>query len=286
MLKTYYREEFDGVAVGRVERDQDFTSKLGFYHNEYQIQYIFKGERFFFYEGECYRMGEGSIALIDKPQIAKTCIIGGKYHDRMLIEIREDILVSLGNFLGVDLTGLFAAHHGVYQVGELPEAVGILENVEKLIREDKSDTRTAKVKTEVLQILLQHEKWDHCKGGKFLEQGIKIHADKQRRVHQVADYIAEHFREIGSVEDLTTRFYMSSAYLCRIFKEVTNFTISEYINLYRMAAGRTLLADEKYSMTEIANMLGYDSLTYFERVFKKQIGMTPLQYRKQITRQR
>ena len=286
MLKTYYREEFDGMAVGRVARDQDFTSKLGFYHNEYQIQYILKGERFFFYEGECYRMGEGSIAFIDKRQIAKTCIIGGKYHDRMLIEIREDILIAMGSFLGVDLTGLFASHHGVYRFGELPEVTGILEQVEKLILEDHSDTRGAKVKTEILQLLLRHNEWENNRSGKFLEQGIRIHADKQRRVHQVADYIADHFREISSVEDLTSRFYMSSAYLCRIFKEVTNFTISEYMNLYRIAAGRTLLSDEKYSMTEIANMLGYDSLTYFERVFKKQIGMTPLQYRKQITRQR
>ena len=75
---------------------------------------------------------------------------------------------------------------------------------------------------------------------------------------------------------------MSKAYLCRIFREVTNFTISEYINLYRIAASKQFLMKEEMSMAEIANRLGYDSLTYFERVFKKQMTVTPLQYRKSI----
>jgi AraC-like DNA-binding protein len=40
--------------------------------------------------------------------------------------------------------------------------------------------------------------------------------------------------------------------------------------------------DESMSMGEIANRLGYDSLTYFERVFKKQMTVSPLQYRKSV----
>ncbi len=98
----------------------------------------------------------------------------------------------------------------------------------------------------------------------------------------MADYIAENYDKIGSVSMLADQFYMSKAYLCRIFKEVTNFTISEYINLYRIVASKQYLMDENMSMGEIANRLGYDSLTYFERVFKKQMTVSPLQYRKSV----
>ena len=73
---------------------------------------------------------------------------------------------------------------------------------------------------------------------------------------------------------------MSKSYLCRVFREVTNFTISEYVNLYRIAQSKILLLEENRTVAEVAAMLGYDSLTYFERVFKKNLSLTPLQYRK------
>ena len=135
MYSINYRKEFDGVAVGRVERNQDFTSKLGFYHNEYQIQYIFKGERFFFYNGCCYRMNAGTLTLIDKSQIAKTCIIGGKYHDRMLIEMKESYIAPVSELLGVDVKSFFRKHHGVYQVGDNECVQTILSGIERLIKE-------------------------------------------------------------------------------------------------------------------------------------------------------
>ena len=74
---------------------------------------------------------------------------------------------------------------------------------------------------------------------------------------------------------------MSRAYLCRIFKEVTNFTVSEYVNLCRIAASREYLLNREMTMTEIANRLGFNSLTYFERVFKQLMSVTPGEYRKQ-----
>ena len=280
MYRIFYREEYEGLGIGRVERDQDFTTSLGFYRNEFQIQYIFRGERLFFCEGECYRMTEGCLAFIDKKKIAKTCIIGGKYHDRLLIEMKESSFTYLGELLGIDLEAFFSTHHGVYNVGGNPVFREILERLEDIILHDDSEMKAARIKTEVLQIILRQKEWENLRCGRFSEQGLEPHVEKHKRVHQVADYIAENYKSIDSVDELASRFYMSDSYLCRIFKEVTNYTISEYINLYRIAAGRMMLQDEKYNMTEIANLLGYDSLTYFERVFKKQVGMTPLQYRK------
>ena len=284
MYSSFYREKFNGIAVGRVARSQDFTAKLGFYHNEYQLQYIFDGERYFFVDGVCYRMKKGCLAIIDKKMIAKTCIIGGKYHDRLLIELEESVFSPLCDYLGIDLQSFFTSHHGVYQVEDIDSFRQVLEAIENVEKEDSSDTRETKVKLAVLRFFSEHEKWENSNAIKFSEDGVKLHAEKQKRVHQVADYIADNYAKIDSVDTLSKLFYMSNSYLCRIFKEVTNFTISEYINLCRIAASKEYLMNDKYTMTQIANMLGYDSLTYFERVFKKQMEVTPFQYRKSITR--
>lgn len=282
MFKEIYKGDFDGIAVGRVARNQDFTKAIGFYHNEYQIQYIFGGQRNFFYEGACYRMVPGTITIIDKAKIAKTNIIGGSSHDRLLIELKENFIAPMCAMFGIDAKSFFSKYHGVYQVGEDDLIQDVLANIEKLATGKRDKMTAGRIKLEILRLFLDADRFEQRKLGKFDDVGVKTHIEKQKRVHQVADYIAENYDKISSVTVLAEHFYMSNAYLCRIFKEVTNYTISEYINLYRIAASRQYLMDEKMSMAEIANRLGYDSLTYFERVFKKQMTVTPLQYRKSI----
>ncbi|MCR5557359.1 MAG: AraC family transcriptional regulator [Butyrivibrio sp.] len=282
MFEEIYKGEFDGVAVGRVSRNQKFTTALGFYHNEYQIQYIYGGERYFFYEGCCYRMMPGTITIIDKEKIAKTNIIGGSGHDRLLIELKERAIAPVCSQLGIDVKKFFSDHHGVYQVGDDEFVQNTLQTIENLVTSKRDKLTAGKIKLEILQLIFEQNRWERRKLGKFVEEGVIPHIEKQKRVHQVADYIAENYDKIGSVSMLADQFYMSKAYLCRIFKEVTNFTISEYINLYRIVASKQYLMDENMSMGEIANRLGYDSLTYFERVFKKQMTVSPLQYRKSV----
>ena len=282
MYKEVYKGEYDGVAVGRVVRNQNFTANISYYHNEYQIQYIFDGERYFFSDGNCYRMMPGTITIIDKAKIPKTNIIGGSSHDRLLIEIKESAIAPLCRNLGFDIKSFFSSHHGVYQAADNNCVQETISCIEKLAMGKRDGTTPGKIKLEIMQLFLRASEWEKSKISKFDEVGIKPHVEKQRKVHQVADYIAENYDKIDSVASLADQFFMSKAYLCRIFREVTNFTISEYINLYRIAASKEFLMDEEMSMTEIANRLGYDSLTYFERVFKKQMTVTPLKYRKSI----
>ena len=277
MFQEAYRFEVNGLAVGRVERDEQFTAGLGFYHNEYQIQYILGGERYFFFEGVCYRMGEGCMALIDKDMIAKTCIIGGSYHDRLLLEMKKDPFEALFAGLGMDLSSFFREHHGVYAISLGSAAAGCFSRIDELAR-GQGREKEARLKLQVLDLLSSASLWegDKCEKSNVLTNS----AEKQKRVHEVADYIAEHYAEDCSVDELSKRFFMSKSYLCRVFREVTNFTISEYVNLYRIAESKTLLLEDNRTVAEVAAMLGYDSLTYFERVFKKNLSLTPLQYRK------
>ena len=75
------------------------------------------------------------------------------------------------------------------------------------------------------------------------------------------------------------RFYINKFYLSRIFKEVTSFTINDYLNVNRIKKAHRLLLETDDSITSIAEQLGYENITYFERVFKKYRNMTPLKYR-------
>jgi AraC-like DNA-binding protein len=76
--------------------------------------------------------------------------------------------------------------------------------------------------------------------------------------------------------------HMSPAYFCRFFKATTGDTATEYILRLRVDMSADLLANSAKSVTDIAYAVGFSSHSYYDRVFKRLMGMTPLEYRRQI----
>ena len=111
-----------------------------------------------------------------------------------------------------------------------------------------------------------------------------VQTSKHGKVHEVAEYLTLHCETDESLEELAGRFFISKSYLSRIFREVTGFSVNEYRNLARVRKARELLSASEYSVTEISELLGFESVTYFERVFKKHTDATPLKYRKETRR--
>ena len=135
MFQIIYRECFSGFAVSRVKRDRDFTKNVGYFRNEYQIQYIIDGERYYFESGiRCVKMAAGSVAFIDKRRIPKLNIIGGRYHDRILIEIKEAEFAPICQAVGIDMERVFSQRCGVFQTGKCEEIRDVFEKIEKRLR--------------------------------------------------------------------------------------------------------------------------------------------------------
>ena len=111
----------------------------------------------------------------------------------------------------------------------------------------------------------------------------KASGGKFDAVYQISDYISDHFQERLSLDSLAEQFYISKYYLSRSFHEVTGFGINEYINILRVKKAQSLLETTTLSVSEIASLTGFESITYLGRVFKKYQHVTPAQYRKSLT---
>ncbi|MBO6094387.1 MAG: helix-turn-helix transcriptional regulator, partial [Oscillospiraceae bacterium] len=72
----------------------------------------------------------------------------------------------------------------------------------------------------------------------------------------------------------------SSSYLMRRFKAEVGMSVGDYITKCKLEEACDLLVYGSRSLAEISAYLGYSSQSYFQNVFKKQYGMTPMQYRK------
>ena len=75
---------------------------------------------------------------------------------------------------------------------------------------------------------------------------------------------------------------MSVSWFIRNFKEYTGSTPTQYILSLRISNAQTLLDSTNYNITEIAEIVGYDNLLYFSRLFRKQSGMSPSEFRNRL----
>ena len=99
---------------------------------------------------------------------------------------------------------------------------------------------------------------------------------------RAAAYLGEHYNEEIVVESYANEHNMSVSWFIRNFRQRIGTTPTQYIMSKRIANAQMLLESSDYNMTEIAKIVGYDNPLYFSRVFKKEKGMSPMEYRKSI----
>ena len=72
-----------------------------------------------------------------------------------------------------------------------------------------------------------------------------------------------------ALDTISDELFISKYYMCRIFKEYTGFTITEYVNTLRIKKATQILETSNLSISDVAAELGFESASYFERYLKK-----------------
>lgn len=113
----------------------------------------------------------------------------------------------------------------------------------------------------------------------------KLHKEAvcARPVIECIDYIYDHLSTRITMDDLSAAVGLSNAYISRLFKKETGYTVSEYILLKKLETAQSMLSYSEYSIAQISDALAFPSQSYFTKVFKKQFGTTPKQYADNVT---
>lgn len=106
--------------------------------------------------------------------------------------------------------------------------------------------------------------------------------DYNYHISRAQAYIKEHYFAPITLDILAEHLGLNKSYLCTIFKKATKESFCNYTNKVRISEGKKLLKDTNESMTEIALAVGFSSASYFNTIFKKFEGKTPLEYRKEL----
>jgi len=92
-------------------------------------------------------------------------------------------------------------------------------------------------------------------------------------------YIQEHQAEDISLGDVAKAVCMSSYYFCKMFRKVAGVNFTDYLSRVRIEKSKNLLLNPNLRISEIAYEVGFQSLTHFNRVFKRIVGQSPTEYR-------
>lgn len=100
--------------------------------------------------------------------------------------------------------------------------------------------------------------------------------DYNYHIARAKDYIKTHYMNPITLEDLATHLGLNKSYLCTIFKKSTKDSFCNYTNKIRIEESKKLLKTSSASITDIALAVGFSSSSYFNTIFKKLEGKTPL----------
>lgn len=104
--------------------------------------------------------------------------------------------------------------------------------------------------------------------------------DVNSYVLMAKEYVKENYQERITLEDISNRLFLHQAYFSAIFKKETGQNFIDYVNHVRVEKAVQLLRNTDYKIKIISDMVGFQSHSYFNKVFKNETGVTPVVFRK------
>jgi len=194
---------------------------------------------------------------------------------QMVVQMREsflqDIILPVPEFENIKNL-LERSYLGLSFSGETKKVV-----VEKLhMIKDKSPFNSLMGLIEILHILAES---NEVKELNKEDTRIKWFLNDKIRMGTIYDYIHENYDKKTNVNEVAEVVSLSTPAFCRYFKKQTNMTFTDFVNNYRINQAKIFLLKD-YSVTEVCFQVGFESLSYFNKLFKQHTGETPSEFRK------
>ena len=93
------------------------------------------------------------------------------------------------------------------------------------------------------------------------------------------EYIDQNFRKRLTLKSVAKSIYVSPYYLSHIFRDELDTTFSDYVNSKRIEEAKRLLGERSYDTKTLNELVGFNDVNYFIKIFKKYTGTTPSKYR-------
>jgi AraC-like DNA-binding protein len=114
------------------------------------------------------------------------------------------------------------------------------------------------------------------------DTSVKLFLDDKIRMGAIYKYIHSNYNKSPDVNVVASDVHLSTPSFCRYFKKQTRMTFTDFVNQYRITQSKTLLLND-VTVSEACYEVGFESLSYFNKIFKRLTGMNPSAFRKKYS---
>jgi AraC-like DNA-binding protein len=181
---------------------------------------------------------------------------------------------------------------GLVRIPELQKVVGLMERAKTGIAFTGETKRIAGVRLKKLQYMDRfHQFMELMSIFQFLAvsdeyEDLEVRPissqtilKQQERMHRIHQFVEMNFQKPIDTQQIADEVNLTLPAFCRYFKKATKLTYTDFVNQYRVQYAKKLLIQDK-NVTETCFECGFESLSYFNRIFKKFAGVSPSAFRK------
>lgn len=247
-------------------------------HDYYEIVYVYSGQGTFFIGDVFYRMQQGDVFLIPNNTIHRAMPDKDNPVTSTIIFFSPTLLYNnpVDEFFSYIHLFEETKKFNIYQISLPSEAQ---QKIEKQLLTIQQEITNEELGAKHASLIILHQI--------ILDlYRIRIKSNAKSRIYNsdwitdILAYINEHLGESLSLTDLANKSLVSTSHFSRIFKQKTGIGLIEYLNTKRIIKAKELLLTTTYTVSQIAEKCGFESVSHFHRIFKKYLKMTPASYRK------
>lgn len=245
-------------------------------HDCYEIYYSVFGGKQFLVDNKVYTINPGDIFVINQYESHYISQVDREAHERIIISIHPDFLKYLSTE-ATDLSYCFTHRpvnfsHKIALNKEQQQRFMYYINKITSAKDYGSDLLERAAFIE-LMLMLVHT----CqKNSDTITDDIQSFK-YNKLVDDIILYINQNISKETSLGEISSHFFISESYLCRIFKTATGMTINKYVTARRISIAKALLADN-LSLNEVCEQCGYNNYSNFVKAFTKTVGISPKKY--------
>ena len=273
--KIYYDSQ-PGFSLHYTSGHDAGASTLGHFHtsNSYMLIYFLRGTGSIKIEGNSFDIHEGDLILLKPSDLFLCSVDDTAYHERIVLYIQNDIL----NGTAYDSPELFQPFSQDNIGNHLPasalEAVGIHAEFKELLLAFRNSANPFLAFTKAIAILAKLNVIS------VSEIPTKPKVTRNKLISDVLLYLNDHYTEDIQISRIADAFNLNKSYLSHQFKEHVGMSLWNYVILKRIYAFNDLVRNG-FFIENACWQVGFQNYSNFFRLYKKHMGITPMQFKKQ-----
>lgn len=274
------------LEVHEYETDVHQQQRLScHWHEELEFLIVTKGSANFSIDAQTFRLTAGEAVFVNSNRLHSAVSDGGAPFAFFAVVFSPALLGSYGNdaiqqkYIDPVLNSQirFPEHIRPYEEWE-KQICSILTEIRGLFR--KKDTAyELQIKVRLYEIwclLYSHSASGARPSGRNSNYRVT-------RIKAILEYIQLRYTRQITLTGLSEAFNMSEGQFCRFFKSMVKMSAVSYLNYYRINASAALLRNSDREIGEIACSVGFNSISYFNKMFRKLMHISPSEFRKRNT---